>query len=138
METDEDVFEERQQGARVATMTVILGEPPYGRERAYLAMRFVMTARTEGHDVNLFLFEEAVHLPIEDERDPAADETEEGLANSKNLIRSAIEMGADVRICGICAKQRQLQPEDLVEGARIGSMQDLVRWVAESDRVVTF
>jgi tRNA 2-thiouridine synthesizing protein D len=123
----------------MAMMTVMLGEPPYGRERAYLAMRFVMTARAEGHDINLFLFEEAVRLPLK-EKDGGKTEqdSDEKLANSKNLIRSAIDMGARVKICGVCAKERQLQQEDLIEGASIGGMQDLIRWIEEADKVVTF
>jgi tRNA 2-thiouridine synthesizing protein D len=119
----------------MALMTVILGEPPYGRERAYLAMRFVMTAKTEGHDVQLFLFEDAVYLPKKEQEEAGADEK---LANSRNLITSAIELGATVRICSICAKERQVPPEDLVEGAALGSMQELVKWISESDKVVTF
>jgi tRNA 2-thiouridine synthesizing protein D len=123
----------------MAMMTVILGEPPYGRERAYLAMRFILTSKTEGHDVNVFLFEEAVYLPRKDQADAAAGaDPDEKLANSKNLIASAIEMGANVKICGVCAKERNLQQVDLIEGASIGSMQDLIYWIVESDKVVTF
>jgi sulfur relay (sulfurtransferase) complex TusBCD TusD component (DsrE family) len=120
-------------------MTVILGEPPYGRERAYLAMRFILTALSEGHDVNLFLFEEAIYLPEEEgESGETAADLDEKLSNSKNLMRSAIEMGANVKVCGVCAKERSLSQEDLLEGASIGAMQDLIRWIMEADKVVSF
>jgi len=123
----------------MATMTVILGEPPYGRERAYLAMRFIMTAMHEGHDVNLFLFEEAVYLPQKEQKSAeAADDPEDKLTNCKNLMRSAIDMGADVRVCGICAKERTLSQDDLIEGATVGAMQDLIRWIVEADKVISF
>lgn len=123
----------------MAKMTIILGEPPYGRERAYLTMRFILTALNEGHHVNLFLFEEAVYLPRKERVSvETVDDTEEKLANCKNLMRSAIEMGADVRVCGICAKERTLSQDDLLEGVTIGAMQDLIRWIVEADKVVSF
>jgi tRNA 2-thiouridine synthesizing protein D len=123
----------------MAKMTVILGEPPYGRERAYLTMRFILTALNEGHDVNLFLFEEAVYLPRKvRESAETADNPEEKLANCKNLMKSAIEMGADVKVCGICAKERTLSQDDLIEGATVGAMQDLIRWIVKADKVVSF
>jgi sulfur relay (sulfurtransferase) complex TusBCD TusD component (DsrE family) len=123
----------------MATMTVILGEPPYGGERAYLAMRFILTAKTEGHDINVFLFEEAVYLPHRGrEGDAAGADGDEELANSRNLIRSVIDMGANVKVCGVCARKRSLQQGDLIEGASIGAMQDLIRWIMEADKVVSF
>ena len=123
----------------MATMTIILGEPPYGQERAYLTMRFLLTALHEGHDVNLFLFEDAIYLPKE-EGEPRETTTnlDEKLSNCKNLIKSAIEMGANVKVCGVCARERALSQDDLIEGASIGAMQDLIRWIMEADKVVSF
>lgn len=123
----------------MATMTIILGEPPYGRERAYLTMRFILTALHEGHEVNLFLFEEAVYLPKEvQQSSEASEDLDEKLSNCKNLMKSAIEMGAKVKVCGICAKERTLSQDDLIEGATIGAMQDLIRWIMEADKGVSF
>jgi len=123
----------------MATMTVMLGEPPYGRERAYLTMRFIMTALHEGHEVNLFLFEEAIYLPKEGgESGEMSADVDEKLSNSKNLMESAIKMGANVKVCGVCARERALSQDDLIEGASIGAMQDLIRWIMEADKVVSF
>jgi tRNA 2-thiouridine synthesizing protein D len=123
----------------MAKMTVILGEPPYGKERAYLSMRFILTALTEGHDVNLFLFEEAVYLPKEvQESEKRSADRDEKLANCKNLMKSALEMGANVKVCGVCARERTLSQDDLIEGVTIGAMQELIRWIVEADKVVSF
>ena len=123
----------------MAKMTVILGEPPYGKERAYLSMRFILTALTEGHVVNLFLFEEAVYLPKEaQESEKRSGDLDEKLANCQNLMKSALEMGANVKVCGVCARERTLSQDDLIEGVTIGSMQELIRWIVEADKVVSF
>jgi sulfur relay (sulfurtransferase) complex TusBCD TusD component (DsrE family) len=123
----------------MAIMTIMLGEPPYGQERAYLTMRFILTALHEGHNVNLFLFEEAIYLPKEEgESGETSADLDEKLSNSKNLMKSAIEMGANVKVCGVCARERALSQDDLVEGATIGAMQDLIRWIMEADKVVSF
>jgi sulfur relay (sulfurtransferase) complex TusBCD TusD component (DsrE family) len=47
-------------------------------------------------------------------------------------------MGANVKVCGVCARERALSQDDLVEGATIGAMQDLIRWIMEADKVVSF
>jgi sulfur relay (sulfurtransferase) complex TusBCD TusD component (DsrE family) len=119
-------------------MTIMLGEPPYGQERAYLTMRFILTALHEGHDVNLFLFEEAIYLPKGGKSGETSNDLDEKLSNCKNLMKSALEMGANVKVCGVCARERALSQDDLVEGASIGAMQDLIRWIMEADKVVTF
>jgi predicted peroxiredoxin len=44
----------------MATITVVLGDPPYGKQRVYTALRFSLVALHEGHQANLFLLEDAV------------------------------------------------------------------------------
>lgn len=123
----------------MAKMTIILGEPPYGKERAYLTMRLILTALHEGHEVNLFLFEEAIYLPkgMQESAEAPAD-PDDKLSNCKNLMTLAIEMGANVKVCGICARERALSQNELIEGAAIGSMQDLIGWILDADKVVSF
>lgn len=123
----------------MATITVMVGEPPYGKERVYSTLRFVLSALHEGHSVNLFLLEDSVFAPKKGQKPgemPAL--LDEKMPNCEELLRAAIAQGAKVKICGVCAMERSLKESELLEGAEIGSMRDLVQWVLDSDRVVSF
>lgn len=123
----------------MATITIMVGEPPYGKERVYTTLRFALAALHEGHSVNLFLFEDSVFAPKKGQSPkemPAV--LDEKMPNCENLIKAAISQGAKVKICGICASERSLNQSEVLEGAEIGSMRDLVDWVLDSDRVVSF
>ncbi|MCK4970923.1 MAG: DsrE family protein, partial [Thermoplasmata archaeon] len=50
----------------------------------------------------------------------------------------AIRSGVTVRLCGNCAEARGLSQDELVEGAEMGIMKELVEWVDRSDKVLTF
>ena len=60
------------------------------------------------------------------------------MPNCGELLATSIKQGAQVKICGVCASERGLSQEELVDGASISSMQDLVEWVVSSDRTVFF
>ena len=55
---------------QMAVITVAVGDPPYGKERVYTALRFSLVALHEGHQVNLFLFEDAVFAGKRGQRPP--------------------------------------------------------------------
>ncbi len=123
----------------MATMTVILGEPPYGKERAYTALRFCLAALHQGHEINMFLFEDAVYLPKKEQRpEDMPGVLDEKMPNCQALIQAAMDQGARVKICGVCARERGLSQEELIEGATIGAMQDLIRGILETDKTVSF
>ncbi|MCQ6253805.1 DsrE/DsrF/TusD sulfur relay family protein [Methanocaldococcus sp.] len=111
--------------------TVIITEAPYGKERAYSALRFALTSLLEGIEVNIFLLENGVYV-AKKEQNPSE------VPNYLELLKNAIELGAVVKACGPCSKARGLKEEDLIEGVKLGTMHDLVAFVKESDRVVTF
>ena len=46
----------------MASITVVVGDPPYGRERLYTTLRFVLAALVANHAVNLFILEDAVFV----------------------------------------------------------------------------
>lgn len=124
----------------MASITVVVGEPPYGKERVYSTLRFVLAALTEGHSVNLFIFEDAVFLAKKGQNPPEMPALleREAMPNCEELLRAAIRQGVPVKVCGVCAAERAVRQEELVEGCQVSSMRDLVKWVVESDRVVFF
>ena len=111
--------------------TVVITEAPYGRERAYTALRFALTALVEGHKVNIFLIQDGVYV-AKKSQSPAE------FPSYLNYLEEAIKEGANVKLCTPCSKARGLKSEDFFEGPEMGAMPDLVRWVAESDKTVTF
>ncbi len=123
----------------MSSITVVVGEPPYGKERVYSTLRFVLAALHEGHSVNIFLFEDAVFVPKKGQKPPEMPAVlDERMPNCEGLIKAAIARGAKVKICGVCASERSLNQSEVLEGAEIASMRDLVQWVLDSDRVVSF
>ena len=121
------------------TITVIVGEPPYGKERLYTTLRFVLAALFEGHAVNLFLFEDAVMAGKQGQEPKEMPFlVDERMPNCEELLKASITQGAQVKVCGVCAAGRGLTQDELVEGAEISSMQTLVQWVIGADKVVSF
>jgi tRNA 2-thiouridine synthesizing protein D len=123
----------------VTTITVIVGEPPYGKQRVYTALRFVLAALHEGHAVNLFLLEDAIFVA---KKGQAPQELpgllDARMPNVEELLNAVIKQGAKVKICGTCAAERSLPRTEIVAGAEIATMVDLVHWVSTADRVVSF
>jgi tRNA 2-thiouridine synthesizing protein D len=124
----------------VASITVVIGDPPYGKQRAYTALRFILAALYEKHSVNLFLLEDAVFLAKkgQEPKEMPSLMGHETMPNAEELLKAVIKQGTTVRICGVCCSERALKQEELVEGCQISSMKNLVNWVVESDKVMFF
>lgn len=110
---------------------MVITEAPYGRERAYTALRFALTALVDGHKVRLFLVQDGV-LVAKKNQDPAE------FPNHLEYLSQTIEEGAEVKVCAPCAKARGLASEDLLQGVSLATMHDLINWSADSDHVLTF
>jgi len=115
----------------MAIFTVVVMEAPYGRERAYTALRFALTAALEGHKVRLFLVQDGVFVA---RKGQAPDQ----FPNIAGLLEDALKEGVEVKTCTPCCKARAMTPTDMVKGVTMATMSDLVRWSAESDKVMTF
>ena len=124
----------------MASITVVVGEPPYGQERLYTTLRFVLAALVANHAVNLFILEDAVFSAKKGQNPlelPSLLE-HDAMPNCEELLKASIKQGARVKVCGVCASERGLSQEELVEGAEISTIHDLVDWVVSTDKVVFF
>ncbi len=102
---------------------------------ATLPFMAAKTAKEQGHDVVLWLWNEAVTLG----RKGTADHIHGvNLAPLKELLAAVQAAGVQIWVCGACAVARQIMPDDLVTGASIKGMPDYIKAVAERDRNVTF
>ncbi|MEK6585851.1 MAG: DsrE family protein [Nitrospirota bacterium] len=102
---------------------------------ATLPFMAAKTAKEQGHDVVLWLWNEAVTLG----RKGVADHiTGVNLTPLKELLAAIQAAGVPVWVCGACAVARQVSATDLVAGAFIKGMPDYIKAVAERDRNVMF
>jgi tRNA 2-thiouridine synthesizing protein D len=122
----------------MATITLVLADPPYGKQRPYTALRFSLAALGEGHRVNLFLLEDGVFVGKKGQEPPDMPVGEAGMPNCEELLKAAIQKGLKVKACTVCSVERGLALDEVTEGVERGSMVDLVNWVIESDGSVTF
>jgi sulfur relay (sulfurtransferase) complex TusBCD TusD component (DsrE family) len=81
----------------------------------------------------------------------------EGTPNLEELLKRALDMGAEVKVCGTCIDTRGFEPGkeefgicfigkrdgaltfgDLIKGVEMGSMMDLTDWIMNNDKTVSF
>ena len=112
---------------------VVLNDPAYGTERSYNGLRLANAlAKREGEDVRVFLLGDAVTCAL------AGQTTPNGYYNLERMLEAALRHGVDVGLCGTCMDARAIREEQLVEGARRGSLETLTDWTTWADKVVTF
>jgi tRNA 2-thiouridine synthesizing protein D len=107
--------------------TVMITHAPYGQEKPFTALRFVQAAFQ--HKVNIFLIEDGVYV---------AKKGQKADVRVEDMLKDAINSGVTVKLCGNCMQARGLSEDELVEGAEMGLMKELVEWVERSDKVLTF
>jgi uncharacterized protein involved in oxidation of intracellular sulfur len=98
---------------------VIANDPPYARQR-------------EDTEVRVFPMGDAVGCA------PAGQTLPDGYYHRDRMLASALLRGAQVGLCGTCMDARALHDEQLVEGARRSSLEDLTDWTCWADKVITF
>lgn len=113
---------------------IIINDAPYGSEKAYNAMRLVMTLQKEHIDVELrlFLMADAVTCAL------PAQNTPQGYYNIERMFKSVIGKGGQVKACGTCCDARGIKGLALIEGIEVSTMAQLTQWVVDSDKVLTF
>lgn len=92
-------------------------------------------AKEQGHDVVLWLWNEAVSLA---RKGTAEHVVGVNLAPLKDLLAALQSAAIPIWVCGACADARQIGVADLVEGATIKGMPDYVASVVERDRSISF
>lgn len=93
------------------------------------------SAKEQGHDVVLWLWNEAVTLGRKGTADHVAGVN---LTPLKDLLAAVQAAKIPIWVCGACAVARQIGAGDLVSGSTIKGMPDYIKAVAERDRSVAF
>ncbi len=120
-----------KKGDYMAKISVMIFESPYGREKAYTALRFALTALLDGHEVTVILIQDGILVGKRDQK-PAE------YPNIHDYLKNAMGEGLKVIACGVCCNARGIKQDDLVEGVTIVGMHEIVQAVTESDKEISF
>jgi uncharacterized protein involved in oxidation of intracellular sulfur len=102
---------------------------------ATLPFMAAKVAKEQGHDVILWLWNEAVTLARKGVTDYVIGVN---LSPLKELLAAVQAAGIPLWVCGACAVARQVGEADLVAGAVIKTMGDYVQAVAEREKIIAF
>jgi uncharacterized protein involved in oxidation of intracellular sulfur len=112
---------------------VLLNDPAYGTERSYNGLRLAHALAKRGDEqVRVFLLADAVACAR------AGQQTPNGYYNLERMLGAVIRHGAEVGLCGSCMDARGVREDELVEGARRSSLDELTEWTLWADKVVSF
>ena len=98
---------------------------------ANVAVKLAKAALDKGYNVRLFGYGEGV-TAVKKGQNPKR------FPNVGKELEEIIKEGAGVAICETCSAARGLERGEEIQGAKVGSLtNDLFRFVAESDRLIT-
>lgn len=110
----------------------VLNDAPYGNERAYNGLRLAgALAAKDDQSVRLFLMADAVGCAKSGQKVP------EGYYNVQLMLGKVARKG-EIGLCGTCMDARGLRDEEMIDGARRGTLAQLADWTAEADKVLVF
>ena len=111
---------------------VVVNDQPYGSERPYNALRLAgALAKREGVELRVFLLGDAVACAV------AGQRLAEGHYHLDRMLKPLVRRG-QVGCCGTCMDARGVGVEQLVEGARRSTLDELTDWTLWADKVLVF
>ena len=112
---------------------VVLNDPPYGTERSYNGLRLAGSlAKREDNQVQVFLIGDAASCA------KAGQKVPQGYYNLELMLRSVARRGGVIGVCGTCMDARGMTDEELAEGCRRSTMDELTEWTQQADQVLVF
>ena len=112
----------------------VLNDPPYGTERTYNGLRLAnnLFKKSESVEVTVFLMGDAVTAA------KAGQQTPNGYYNMERMLRGLITQGGKVLLCGTCLDARGLQEQELLEGSRRSTLDELTELTLLTDKLLVF
>lgn len=112
----------------------ILNDPPYGTERCYNALRLAhaLAKNDPAAEVTVFLMADAVVAARKGQKTP------DGYYNMERMLKRVISGKGQVLLCGTCMDARGMTDDDVMDGARRSTMDELAAATIAADKVIIF
>ncbi len=111
---------------------MIVNDQPYGSERPYNALRLAgALAKRDEVELRVFLLGDAVACAV------AGQQLPEGHYHLDRMLKPLVRLG-EVACCGTCMDARAIKQEQLVEGARRSTLEELTDWTLWAEKTLSF
>lgn len=119
----------------MSTLLIIFNRNPYdGTDVTWNGLRLAKQLHETGHEVRLFLMNDAVDMARDACKPPA--EYDQDLSQ---MVRDLIAKGVPVKVCGTCMARCGIHKnQPYFPGAEKSTMAALAEWTVTSDKVLTF
>jgi uncharacterized protein involved in oxidation of intracellular sulfur len=114
----------------MAKYLFIFNDSPYGSQRAHNGLRLA-AALSRKDKVRLFLLGDGVTCALAGFNPAHAD------YNPQELLKQVAATGAPIAACGTCMEARGITPEQLIPESRRSSLDELVAWTEECDKIIS-
>ena len=114
------------------TTLFILNDAPYGTERSYNGLRLAGSLARAGEEVRVFLIGDAAACA------KAGQNVAKGYYNVEVMLHPIARAGGEVGVCGTCMDARGIGDDELADGSRRSTMEELAEWTQAADRVLVF
>jgi len=116
------------------TLIIFNREPYDNTDVTWNGLRLAETLRKNGHEVWIFLMNDAVDMARDACKPPQNYDQD-----LSQMLKELIANGVPVKVCGTCMSRCGiLKNHPYFEGAEKSTMMALAEWVADSDKVLTF
>ena len=109
----------------------IFNNSPYGNQRSYNGLRLAV-ALSRKAAIRVFLFGDGVTCALAGLAPAHAD------YHPQAMLQVVAATNAEIAACGTCMEARGLDQESLIAAVRRGSIDQLVEWTEEADKVISF
>ncbi len=109
---------------------LMLIRPPYTYQDVDTAYHLAKAAISRKHEVKIFLYVDSVIAANKDIKS----------ASERNLSKKLgelIELGAEVKICGVCVQFRGIKRDQLIEKGELEGLPGLAELIKECDKFVS-
>ena len=112
----------------------VLNDPPYGTERCYNGLRLAhaLLKNDPAAEVTVFLMTDAVVAARKGQKTP------DGYYNIERMLKRVVTAKGQVFLCSTCMEARGMTAEDMMEGARRSTMDELAAATVSADKVLVF
>lgn len=115
---------------------LILNDAPYGTERSYNGLRLAGSLAKDsgdrGETIKVFLIGDAASCAKSGQVVP------KGYYNVEVMLHAVARRGGEIGVCGTCMDARGIGDDDLTEGTRRSTLDELTAWTQAADKVLVF